>query len=51
MTKALLKGEGAISLSGIVKRFSGKTSKAFVATSNAEYAGYNSYLEGVIFGW
>ena len=51
MVKALLKGAGAKSLQGIVKRFSGKAMRPFVLTSNAEYKGYNNYLEGVIFGW
>lgn len=51
MAKALSKGAGAKSLKGIVKRFSGKAMRPFVLTSNAEYKGYNKYLEGVIFGW
>ncbi len=51
IANALLKGDGAKSLNGIVKRFSGKAKKTFIRTNNAEYRGYNKHLEGVIFGW
>lgn len=51
MTSALLKGAGANSLNGILKRFGGKKAKSFIKTDNAEYKEYNNYLEGVIFGW
>ena len=51
MTSALLKGAGANSLKGILKRFGGGKVKSFIKTDNAEYKGYNKYLEGVIFGW
>lgn len=51
VASAFLKGAGAKSLNGIVKRFSGKAMTPFIRTNNAEYQGYNKYLEGVIFGW
>ena len=51
IAKALISGDGAASLREVVKRFGGKKVKAFVPTNNKEYEGYNSYLEGVIFGW
>jgi ABC-type phosphate/phosphonate transport system substrate-binding protein len=51
VANALIESPGAVSLNGIVKRFSGKARKAFIRANNAEYEGYNKYLEGVIFGW
>lgn len=48
---ALISGAGAAALSDIVKRFGPKGTQNFVKTENAEYQGYNAFLEGVIFGW
>lgn len=51
MTSAFLTGSGAGSLKGILNRFGGKNADSFIKTNNAEYKGYNDYLEGIIFGW
>lgn len=51
MATGLVTGKGASSINGIIKRFGGKQVQSFVATTNEEYKNYNSYLEGVIFGW
>ena len=48
---ALTTGKGIQVTAGILKRFGGKKVKAFVPTNSAEYKGYNTLLEGVIFGW
>ena len=42
--------QGKQALQATLKRFGGKA-KGFVPASNAEYQGYNTLLEGVIFGW
>jgi hypothetical protein len=36
---------------GIVHRFAGKKTKAFIAVKPGEYDGYSDLLEGVILGW
>lgn len=46
-----LTGKGAAATNGMIKRFGGKKVKSFIATNNEEYKTYNSFLEGVIFGW
>lgn len=51
MATGLVTGKGASSINGIIKRFGGKKVQSFVTTTNEEYKNYNSYLEGVIFGW
>ena len=51
MATGLVTGKGASSTNGIIKRFGGKKVQSFVTTTNEEYKNYNSYLEGVIFGW
>lgn len=52
LREALMKNPDAIKAAeGVVKRFGPKNATAFIATNNAEYADYNSLLEGVIFGW
>ena len=48
---ALTSGKGLEVTAPLIQRFGGKLVKAFVPTSHAEYEGYNSLIEGVIFGW
>ena len=50
ITNDLTIGKGVASTKGILKRFGGKA-KSFIPVKEAEYAGYNNLLEGVIFGW
>ncbi len=51
VVKGLLGGEGANSLKAVVGRFAELNASSFVLTNNAEYKGYNKYLEGVLIGW
>lgn len=47
---ALIDGEGVEATRPTLKRFGGKA-KAFIPANMNEYRGYNTLLEGVIFGW
>ncbi|MDH5445306.1 MAG: phosphate/phosphite/phosphonate ABC transporter substrate-binding protein [Gammaproteobacteria bacterium] len=49
--QSLTLGDGTKISQPIVKRFGGKKAKSFIPAKNPEYAGHNSLLEGVIFGW
>ncbi len=48
--KSLTIGNGVASTKLLLKRFAGKA-KSFVPVNDNEYAGYNTLLEGVIWGW
>ena len=48
--KSLTIGDGVASTKKLLKRFGGKA-KSFITVKEKEYAGYNSLLEGVIWGW
>ena len=48
--KSLTIGNGVASTKMLLKRFAGKA-KSFVPVKDKEYAGYNTLLEGVIWGW
>lgn len=48
--KSLTIGSGVASTKLLLKRFAGKA-KSFVPVNDNEYAGYNTLLEGVIWGW
>lgn len=50
LRKALLSEQGTQALQPTLKRFA-KKANSFIATSNEEFEGYNTLLEGVIFGW
>lgn len=47
---SLTETKGITATKVLLNRFGGKA-KSLVPTQNGEYAGYNSLLEGVIFGW
>ncbi len=49
--QSLTKGKGIQSVQGILKRFGGKKTKAFVKVDKKDYIGQNMLLEGVILGW
>jgi ABC-type phosphate/phosphonate transport system substrate-binding protein len=50
MVQALTIGDGVKATQPIVKRFGGKATH-FIPAKQEDYAGINSLLEGVIFGW
>ena len=50
LQKALLSDIGTMAIQPTLTRFL-DNANAFVPASNAQYAGYNRLLEGVIFGW
>ena len=50
MKQSLTTGRGVDSTKLLMKRFAGNA-KNFIPSENKEYAGYNTLLEGVIFGW
>ena len=49
--RSLTTGKGIHFSESIVKRFGGKQTKTFIPARTEEFAGINSLLEGVIFGW
>ena len=51
MVASLTDGPGKVAAAGIVRRFGGKKTKAFIPARQQEYLGHNELLEGVIFGW
>jgi len=51
ISKGLLSADGVEVLQGIVDRFAEVNASSFTKTNNAEYKGYNKYLEGVLIGW
>lgn len=50
IVQALTNGDGVKATQPIVKRFGGKATH-FIPAKQQDYAGINSLLEGVIFGW
>ena len=50
LNKELITGKGVAFTRELLKRFLGKE-KTFITVRIREYAGYNAFLEGVIFGW
>ena len=50
MVQALTIGDGVKATQPIIKRFGGKATH-FIPAKQEDYAGINSLLEGVIFGW
>ena len=51
ISRSLTNGEGVAVSQGIVHRFAGKQTKAFIAVKPGEYDGHSDLLEGVILGW
>jgi len=50
IVQALTNGDGVKATQPIIKRFGGKATH-FIPANQQDYAGINSLLEGVIFGW
>jgi len=50
LKKALLSSIGTMAIQPTLTRFM-DNAHAFVSASDAQYKGYNRFLEGVIFGW
>ena len=49
--QSLTTGDGVTATQPLIKRFGDKNAKSLVPATNEEYRGYNTLLEGIIFGW